>query len=345
MAIGPLFVKYQTRAGNCYVYDPRTNEVIRVEEAIYQILDDYHVLDQDEIIAKNQANGEAVVRMALAQLDALQSSGILCDHPPQLTRRAEWIRCQGTTESLDEFLRHRRRLLTLELTQQCNLRCDYCCFGEHYPQTRRPSTSPMSFETARKAVTAFINHRPKRAGIGFYGGEPLLEFDLLKQIVLFAEEQAGQFATSVGFSITTNGTLLTDEKIHFLAQHEFSVLVSLDGDKKSHDRYRIFRNQNRPEKRIGSFDTVIKNMTRFVELYPEYLGRDRSYAHRNLRLPGYRAVREQVGAFLSNDNGKLRSGSPRRPSCGVWRPLYPVRPIANRPLRERFLWKRTTSGG
>jgi sulfatase maturation enzyme AslB (radical SAM superfamily) len=131
----------------------------------------------------------------------------------------------------------------------------------------------MSFETARKAVTAFINHRPKRAGIGFYGGEPLLEFDLLKQIVLFAEEQAGQFATSVGFSITTNGTLLTDEKIHFLAQHEFSVLVSLDGDKKSHDRYRIFRNQNRPEKRIGSFDTVIKNMTRFVELYPEYLGR------------------------------------------------------------------------
>ena len=98
------------------------------------------------------------------------------------------------------------------------------------------------------------------------------EFDLLKQIVLFAEEQAGQFATSVGFSITTNGTLLTDEKIHFLAQHEFSVLVSLDGDKKSHDRYRIFRNQNRPEKRIGSFDTVIKNMTRFVELYPEYLG-------------------------------------------------------------------------
>ena len=118
----------------------------------------------------------------------------------------------------------------------------------------------MSFETAKKAVTTFMNHRPKRAGIGFYGGEPLLEFDLLKRIVLLAEKLAGQWATSVGFSITTNGTLLTDEKIHFLAQHAFSVLVSLDGDKKSHNRYRVFRNDNRPGERIGSFDTVGQDM-------------------------------------------------------------------------------------
>ena len=53
MAIGPLFVKYQTRAVIAMFTILRTNEVIRVEEAIYQILDDYHVLDQDEIIAKN----------------------------------------------------------------------------------------------------------------------------------------------------------------------------------------------------------------------------------------------------------------------------------------------------
>ena len=87
MPIGPLFVKYRTQTGNCYVYDPCTNEILRVGEAIYQILDDYHVLDTDEIIAKHRAGVEAVVRAALAQLDALQSRGILRDHPPQLTGR------------------------------------------------------------------------------------------------------------------------------------------------------------------------------------------------------------------------------------------------------------------
>ena len=63
---------------------------------------------------------------------------------------------------------------------------------------------------------------------------------------------------------------MTDEKIHFLVAHEFAVSISLDGPKESHDRYRIYRNDRHPERRVGSFDIVMRNLMRFGELYPDY---------------------------------------------------------------------------
>jgi uncharacterized protein len=273
MSIAPLFVKCRTKAGNYYVYDPCTNEILRIGESIYTILDDYHILDTDEMIEKHHAIAETTVREALSQLDGIQARSILRDHPPQLSNQTEEIYCEGKRESLRAFLRYRRRLLTLELTQQCNLACEYCCYGKYYPQTRKPSTAPMPLEVAKKAVEDFMGHRPKRGSIGFYGGEPLLQFELLKQIVLFAEELADRYGTNVKFSMTTNGTLLTDETIHFLVRHRVRVMISLDGDKETHDRYRVFRSEKCPEQRTGSFDVIVGNMERFVQLYPNYMDR------------------------------------------------------------------------
>ena len=131
----------------------------------------------------------------------------------------------------------------------------------------------MPLDTAKKAVRQFIAHRPKDIYISFYGGEPLLEFDLIKEVVFFSEALARDDGKDVKFSMTTNGTLLTDEIIHFLVEHRFSVVVSLDGGKETHDRYRIFKSKGPRGERHGSYDVVVKNMKRFVELYPDYGGR------------------------------------------------------------------------
>ena len=105
----------------------------------------------------------------------------------------------------------------------------------------------MSLDTANCAVARFLSHKPKEATIGFYGGEPLLEFERMKEIVAFAEQLAADNGVELRFNVTTNGTLLSEEKIHYLVAHKFAVMISLDGNKESHDRYRVFKNTGHPE--------------------------------------------------------------------------------------------------
>ncbi|MGO8744657.1 MAG: radical SAM protein [Thermoguttaceae bacterium] len=241
-----------------------------MSDAVYAVLDDYRVLTPDEILEKYSALGNEAVQEALADLDEAQSRGLLCDHLPEISAKVQYACYQEKPEPLHDFLRHHRRLLTLELTQQCNLACEYCVFGKHYDRRRQPSDAPMSLDTAKSAVARFMSHKPAIANIGFYGGEPLLEFELMKEVVAFAEKHGAESGIERRFSITTNGTLLSEEKIHFLVAHEFAVFISLDGNKKTQDRYRVFKSTQLSGKRRGSYDVVIRNMERFVELYPEY---------------------------------------------------------------------------
>lgn len=270
MATAPLFLKYRTRSGNHYVYDVATNEIVRIAKEVYRILDDYHVLDEDALVENYRALGEDNVRRAVAELDRLQSQGILRDHVPVPTFRPDRITWKGEEESLRTFMQEHSRLLTLQITGECNLRCEYCCYGEHYSEFRGHASDTMSLDTAIKAIDNFADRNPENFSIGFYGGEPLLEFELVKQVVTYAEELAAKRGLELLFNMTTNGTLLTDDKIHYLAEHQFHLAISLDGNRESHDRYRVFRNGEHAERKRGSYDIVIRNMRRFAELYPDY---------------------------------------------------------------------------
>lgn len=112
----------------------------------------------------------------------------------------------------------------------------------------------MSFETAKRAIDFYLEHSIDRswAAIGFYGGEPLLEFELIKKCVDCLEGKIE--GKQILFNLTTNGTLLEGEKAKFLKEHNFSVAISLDGSKKEPDACRKFLDGT------GSFDTVIKNI-------------------------------------------------------------------------------------
>jgi len=154
----PLIVKYQTTAGKCYAYDVGSGEILRVSDVVYQVLDDYHLLTPDEIYEKHPALSRECVRRALAELDHVQEQGLLCDHAPEITAQVESLCCCGEEpEPIRDFLRHRRRILILEVTHQCNLACEYCVFGKHYDQTRQLSGTPMTLETAKSAVANFLS--------------------------------------------------------------------------------------------------------------------------------------------------------------------------------------------
>jgi uncharacterized protein len=155
--------------------------------------------------------------------------------------------------------------LTLGVTEDCNLRCRYCVFSEAYPLTRNASGAMMDYSTAKKALDTYISliregqeYNPvRKPSIGFYGGEPLLNFDLIKKCVLYLKAKYPEFDYS--FALTTNGTLLTEEREKFFREHKFLVNISIDGPKEEHDRNRVFPNGS------GTFDSIWKNVGRFYQ--------------------------------------------------------------------------------
>ncbi len=143
--------------------------------------------------------------------------------------------------------------LVLNLTNQCNLSCQYCYeFGEDKVAT--PSGKPkfMSTEVAQASVDhLFASAQGRRAvHLTFFGGETLMNFPLLKWVVDYATAKAREHGQYLDFSLTTNGTLLTPEIIDFLVEHRIGVTVSMDGPKEQHDALRVYANGK------GSYDVL-----------------------------------------------------------------------------------------
>jgi uncharacterized protein len=128
---------------------------------------------------------------------------------------------------------------------------------------------------ARKTLEAFFREAGGRdCSVTFFGGEPLLNFPVIRDAVHYSKQLAARHNTKVGFTMTTNLTLLTDEIADFLAENAFHVMVSLDGSKEQNDRYRVFRGGG------GTYETVERNLGTLIAKMKEA----------GVRLPKVRAT-------------------------------------------------------
>jgi uncharacterized protein len=143
--------------------------------------------------------------------------------------------------------------LVLNLTNQCNLSCQYCYeFGADKVATPDGKPKFMDLETAQASVDFLLAQSGGRrtVHITFFGGETLMNFPLLKQVVAYANEQVAAGGRKIDFSLTTNATLLTPPIIDFLSENRIGVTVSMDGPKELHDQLRVFSNGR------GSYDII-----------------------------------------------------------------------------------------
>lgn len=160
--------------------------------------------------------------------------------------------------------------LIFEVTETCNLNCAYCAFSNLYNERRESYNKQMDFATAVSVIDYMVSiwqkyshiYAPKRLSIGFYGGEPTLNISLIAKIVEYVDSIRLNIPRNIGFSMTTNGMLL-DRYIDFFVKHNFSLLVSLDGDDVANS-YRV-DNQGLP-----SFHKVYNNIKMVQEKYPIY---------------------------------------------------------------------------
>ncbi len=150
------------------------------------------------------------------------------------------------------------KALCLHIAHDCNLACRYCFAEEGEYHGRR---ALMSFEVGKKALDFLIANSGGRRNleVDFFGGEPLMNWEVVKQLVAYGRQLEKRFDKRFRFTLTTNGVLLNDEVMEFCNREMSNVVLSLDGRKEVNDSMRPFRNGK------GSYDLIVPKFQKFAE--------------------------------------------------------------------------------
>ena len=253
-------IPFQSWKGNHYIYDDCTGAILPSSRLMESALWAYKDKPMEDVIQELSS---------LYEFEEVQSACSFIktwvDSFSAFYRKPEWEPdlfphlYDFPQDDIKRFAESSLMQLVLLLTESCNLRCRYCIYSDLYPDTRTYTSIKMSFETACQAVDYFfslvkplVRRNPaKKVGITFYGGEPLLEINLLRKLVPYIIKNA---PCEVIFNLTTNATLLNQETIDFLIENNFGIALSIDGPQEEHDRNRVFPNGK------GSFTIAWKNI-------------------------------------------------------------------------------------
>ena len=191
----------------------------------------------------NKASAEQL----LDELDKLKQAGKLYSSEEYLSG-SNGLKKNGTTV----------KALCLHVAHTCNLACSYCFAGQGKYQGQ---ASLMSEKTARQALDFLMTHsgRRRHLEVDFFGGEPLMNWSVVKETVRYGRELESLHDKIFRFTLTTNGVLLDDEVIDFCNREMNNVVLSLDGRKTVHDHFRVDRQGK------GSYETIVPRFQEFVK--------------------------------------------------------------------------------
>lgn len=238
-------IVFQTQNENYYLYSPLKKAILPLSKNMY------------DIISNDRNEGDETFRQ-------LKQYGYLDKYTSSFDSYITGNTIQGVLVKLSQII--------FETTTLCNLRCEYCCYSEGYDtfDSRRGMLGNLKFETAKGIIDYLailfqkepLSNAPKEPfAISFYGGEPLMNFAVVRQIVEYAERIEFRNC-SLFFTMTTNAMLLS-KYADFLSRHKFKMLISLDGNKEN-DSYRVTPKGN------PSFDIVMMNLKCVENLYSEW---------------------------------------------------------------------------
>ena len=242
-----------------YFFDSGTGKVLECEKIEFDILK--FLTDNDSIDFESLNVDKKEFELAMEKImNTIKEENILKAEP--LTRFHG-----GHFENLNSLILQNIQQVIFETTEACNLRCKYCIFHEENDKFRKFGTKSMDMEMARKVLDyAFENSYMPEMYIGFYGGEPLLNFKFIKDCVNYAIKN--NRSKDITFSMTTNATLITKEIAEYLSGiPNFNVTVSFDGDESIHNENRVFNSGE------GSFKAAFEGMKYLKDAY----GKDRQY--------------------------------------------------------------------
>ncbi len=231
------------------VMDVNSGSVHIVDDVVYDVLPYLEKKELKEEILKALANSyaPAEIEEALEECHELEEAGALFT--------------EDIYENAIDAFKNRPtvvKALCLHIAHDCNLACRYCFAEEGEYHGRR---ALMSYEVGKKALDFLIANSGSRRNleVDFFGGEPLMNWQVVKDLVAYGREQEKIHNKNFRFTLTTNGVLLNDEVMEFCNREMANVVLSIDGRKEVHDYMRPFR------KGKGSYDLILPKFEKLAE--------------------------------------------------------------------------------
>lgn len=231
---------------NYIVLDVNSGAVHLIDQITYDVLDYYKSNSSEEIVnILNDKYSKQDVIEVLEEINTLESNGLLF---------SEDVDIDNFKYNEDNII----KAMCLHVAHDCNLKCRYCFASQGNFKGER---SLMSIDVGKKALEFLAKNSGNRRNleVDFFGGEPLMNFELVKELVYYGREIEKIYKKNFRFTITTNGVLLDDEKIDFINEHMDNVVLSIDGRKKVNDYMRSTVNGE------GSYDIILPKLKKMVD--------------------------------------------------------------------------------
>ena len=231
------------------VMDVNSGAVHVVDDVTYDAIELFEDISSSEIVDKlKDKYNESDILEAIDEIEELKKDGQLFTEDIY----------QPFVEKFKENRQTVVKALCLHIAHDCNLACKYCFAEEGEYHGRREL---MSFEVGKKALDFLVKNSGNRVNleVDFFGGEPLMNWEVVKQLVEYGRSLEKPYNKKFRFTLTTNGVLLNDEIMEYLNKEMSNVVISLDGRKEVNDRMRPFRNGK------GSYDLIVPKFKKLAE--------------------------------------------------------------------------------
>ena len=237
------------------VLDICSGSVHAVDEVAYEIIARYEKSDKETVISEVKGLFEG-------RTDITDSDYEECYQQVTALKNAGKLFTPDTYEDKADTLKKKTsgviKALCLHIAHTCNLNCSYCFASQGKYHGER---AVMSYEVGKRALDFLIENSGSRKNleVDFFGGEPLMNFQVVKNLVAYARSVEKEKGKNFRFTLTTNGMLIDDDVIEFANRECHNVVLSLDGRKEVHDRYRVDYAGN------GSWEKIVPKFKKFVE--------------------------------------------------------------------------------
>ena len=237
------------------VLDTCSGSVHAVDEVAYDMISLFEEKSREEIISLMAEKYAGVEDITAADLDECYDQIVELRDEGRLFAPDNFAPMAG---KLKEKTAGVVKALCLHIAHTCNLNCSYCFASQGKYHGDR---AVMSFEVGKRALDFLIENSGTRRNleVDFFGGEPLMNFDVVKQLVAYARSIEKEKGKNFRFTLTTNGVLVDDDVIDFANRECANVVLSLDGRKEIHDRFRVDYAGN------GSWERIVPKFQKFVE--------------------------------------------------------------------------------
>lgn len=232
------------------VLDVNSGSVHVVDDVVYDVIPLFEEYTREQITERLRTESgysEDLIAEAIEEVSQLKEQELLYTEDIYQNYIADFKKRKTVVKAL-----------CLHIAHDCNLACKYC-FAEEGEYHGRKAL--MSFEAGKKALDFLIRNSGNRRNleVDFFGGEPLMNWEVVKDLVGYGRSQEGKYNKKFRFTLTTNGVLLNDEIMEFVNREMSNVVLSLDGRKEVNDKMRPFRNG------AGSYDLIVPKFQKLAD--------------------------------------------------------------------------------